>query len=266
MAHNVESLIWRRYEQHEPNLFKKLYIAEQRRKFERFERRTFEQVQRVIAVSNEDAALMRSEFGASRVDVVENGVDLDYFHPDKRRRRPQTVLFLGSLDWRPNLDAVDILLSSIMPRVRSKLPGATLQVVGRKPPAMLQDRIRGIPWAELHADVDDVRPFLWEATLMAVPLRIGGGSRLKILEALATETPVVSTRVGAEGLALEHGREITLVEDPFQMADSLVAAMDRPAALVEHARAGRGKVTSRYGWDALANRLHDVWSACSNEK
>src|SRR6185436_17999070 len=103
---------------------------------------------------------------------------------------------------RPNLDAVQVLLDQIFPAVLAQHPNAILDIVGRNPPKGLAERVRAVPGARLHADVPDVRPFLAECGVMAVPLRIGGGSRLKILEALACGLPVISTRVGAEGLLL----------------------------------------------------------------
>src|SRR5439155_2998511 len=115
MAHNVESLIWQRYFENESNPLKRWYIGRQWRKFERFERRALRQADRAVAVSPEDAALFRSRFGVEAVDVVDNGVDVDYFRPGAGPRDPHRVLFLGSLDWRPNLDAVDQLLDHVYP-------------------------------------------------------------------------------------------------------------------------------------------------------
>ena len=149
--------------------------------------------------------LIRDQFGVSHVDVVENGVDTAYFPPRRFPRDPHQILFLGSLDWRPNLDAVDQLLDTIFPAVRAQEPSARLCLVGRNPPEALRRRVQATPGVELHANVPDVRPFLARSALMVVPLRIGGGSRLKILEAFAAGLPVVSTRIGAEGLDAENG-------------------------------------------------------------
>src|SRR5207248_7650671 len=116
-----------------------------------------------------------------------------------------------SLEWRPNLDAVRLLLDRTLPAVRAAEPDVRLSIVGRRPPAWLVQRARTEPGVELHADVPDVRPHLARAAVLAVPLRIGGGSRLKILEALGCGVPVVSTRVGAEGLDLRDGEHLTVV-------------------------------------------------------
>ena len=145
-----------------------------------------------------------------------------------RTAMPGQILFLGSLDWRPNLDAVDQLLATVFPAVRAQEPSARLCLVGRNPPEALQRRVQATPGVELHANVPDVRPFLAPSALMVVPLRIGGGSRLKILEAFAAGLPVVSTRIGAEGLNVENGSHLTVVENVEEMAEAIVASSEIP--------------------------------------
>lgn len=259
VAHNVESLIWQRYFENEADPVKRWYIGKQWRKFEHFERRAFAEADRIVAVSAADAALLTRSFAARRVDVVDNGVDTRYFCPAGTPRNPRRILFVGSLDWRPNLDAVLLLLDLIFPAVQACEPAARLSLVGRNPPAWLRRRVADQPGVELHATVPDVRPYLAEAGILAVPLRIGGGSRLKILEALASGLPVVSTRVGAEGLELVPGEHVTVVERPEQMAEALLATMRNPQAAVAQAEAGRQVVLQRYDWDGLADRLEQVW-------
>jgi glycosyltransferase involved in cell wall biosynthesis len=259
MAHNVESQIWHRYYENETNPAKRCYIGHQWRKFERFERQAFHQVDRVVAVSPEDAASIREHFGVRYVDVVDNGVDTEYFQPQYSGRVPGKIVFLGSLDWRPNLDAVEQLLSRVFPAVRAQEPAARLLLVGRNPPDSLRRRVATTPGLELHADVPDVRPFLAQAAVMVVPLRIGGGSRLKILEAMAAGTPVVSTRIGAEGLSVEHGTHLTVVDRDDQLPGSIVGVLRNPAGAEAKARNGRRLVEDRYCWETLAERLDQTW-------
>jgi glycosyltransferase involved in cell wall biosynthesis len=161
---------------------------------------------------------------------------------------------------------VRLLLERVMPAVRSAEPSAGLVLVGRQPPEWLRRAAAECPGVELHADVPDVRPFLAGAGLLAVPLRVGGGSRLKILEALASGLPVVSTRVGAEGLELEAGRHLTVVESIDGMAAALVEAVRSPGRMREQAEAGRAAVVRRYDWDLLAERLDAVWRDCAGER
>jgi sugar transferase (PEP-CTERM/EpsH1 system associated) len=264
IAHNVESVIWQRYHETESNPLRRWYIGRQWRKFQRFERRVLGAAEHTVAVSDTDAQRFREDFGVERVDVVENGVDTAFFQPQARRREANRLLFLGSLDWRPNLDGVRMLLERVFPKVRAAEPSARLCLVGRNPPEALRRQVAALPGVELHGNVPDVRPYLADCSLLVVPLRIGGGSRLKILEALASGTPVVSTQLGAEGLRLEAGQDLTVVEDIDDLAGALVTAIRHPEIVQAQAERGREKVLEQYDWDRLAERLEQVWRQCAS--
>lgn len=260
-AHNVESLIWERLYQNERQPLKRWFIRHQFAKYERYERLVLQGASRVVAVSDDDAALLKERFGVTNPAVVDNGVDVGYFASTATARRPdpKQILFLGSLDWRPNLDGIDVFLTRVMPQVLAAEPGAHLSVVGRNPPQSLIRRLRRESNVELHADVKDVRPYLARSAVMAVPLRIGGGSRLKILEAIASGLPVVSTRIGCEGLIFEPGRDLSVVESEDQMAAALVETIRNPARAEEMVRSGRTVIEAHYDWSRLADRLEQVW-------
>jgi glycosyltransferase involved in cell wall biosynthesis len=266
MAHNVESVIWQRYAQAEPNPFKAWFLRRQYKRFKVFEGWAYANATRTIAVSREDADRIERAFGATDVAVVDNGVDTAAFAPDDTvKPDPHRMLFLGSLDWRPNLDAVRLLLDVIFPKVRLSEPLATLSIVGRKPPDWLRDAVRSRLGIELHADVPDVVPYLRRAGTLVVPLRIGGGSRLKILEALSTGLPVVSTTVGAEGLRLTPGEHVTLADSGDAFAAAAVDAIRRPEAAREQASRGRARVLAEYDWGGLADRLGEVWKTAARK-
>ena len=260
MAHNVESLIWHRYARVEPQAWKRWYIRRQQSKYERFERWAYSQATLPIAVSDTDARLIREQFGAERVAVVENGVDETAFRPQRDvERDPYHLLFLGSLDWRPNLDAVAWLLEEILPVVVAAQPRTRLSIVGRRPPAWLCQRCRQFPYVQLVADVPDVRPFLARCGLLVVPLRVGGGTRLKILEALSCGTPVVSTTIGAEGLDLQPGQDLLLADDPASFTAAILEAFRQPLEMQDMAAAAGDKIRHRYSWTVLARRLDALW-------
>lgn len=261
IAHNVDTLIWQRYYETARGLCKRAYLKNQWRKFARFEAAAFRQATRVVAVSPDDAALVRDQFHQPNVDVVDNGIDREFFAQAKGPRDSRQILFLGALDWRPNLDAVDLLLDRIFPEVLRQEPDARLVLVGRQPPPSLVQRVAARADVELHADVPDVRPFLAQSAVMAVPLRIGGGSRLKILEALACALPVVSTRVGAEGLLLTPGREYIAAE-PDDLAAALVLALRLPERMQAMANQGKQVVLTHYDWKILADKLEQSWEKC----
>ncbi|HTU22591.1 MAG TPA: glycosyltransferase [Gemmataceae bacterium] len=262
IAHNVDSLIWQRYHKNERHILKRFYIHKQWRKFERFERRVFAEVDHIVAVSSEDANLLRRQFAVENLDVIENGVDTAYFENVRGGGKAGVILFLGSLDWRPNLDAVRLLLDDIFPVVRQAEPAARLCLVGRNPPDWLLQRVAQAPNVDLHSNVPDVRPYLAESGVMAVPLRIGGGSRLKILEALACRLPVVSTRIGAEGLNLQPDRDLIVVERVEDMAAALIESIRSPERVRRMADQARELVRENYDWAILAAKLERVWERC----
>ena len=265
MAHNVESLIWQRYREMESSPAKRWYIHGQWMKFERFERWAYNKATLPIAVSHEDARLMTQQLGVQRAEVIENGVDVEYFRPQRDvERDPAKLLFLGSLDWRPNLDGVLFLIDKVFPKVREKTQRASLLIVGRRPPEWLKQRVASAPGVRVIADVPDVRPSLATSGMLVVPLRIGGGSRLKILEALAMETPVLSTSVGAEGLQLTPDRDLVVSDGPSGLTDAILRAIDRPDEFQEMAERGRSRVVANYSWDPLAARLGGVWETLAS--
>ncbi|WP_250847081.1 glycosyltransferase family 4 protein [Aquisphaera insulae] len=259
MAHNIESQIWRRYYETETNPLKKWYIGRQFRKYLDFERVIFNEAGEVIVVSEPDARLAHELYGRSEVEVVSNGVDIDHYLPGTTPRDSKAILYVGALFWRPNLDAVQVLLREVLPRVLAEEPDARLQVVGRDPPPWLAAEVARASNATLYPSVPDVRPFLQGCGLLAVPLRIGGGSRLKILEALACRCPVVSTSVGSEGLDLVDGRDYIRADDPAEMAAAIVRCIRDPRLANELARSGRDRILESYSWDPLAQRLGEIW-------
>jgi len=266
MAHNVESLIWQRYWENESNPLKRWYIGRQHAKFAQFERRVLRRATRTVAVSAEDARHFHRQFDVAQADVVDNGVDVNYFVPDpKTPTHPARLIFMGSLDWRPNLDAVEQLFQRVYPAVQQLRPETEWLIVGRNPPPALSRRIEEMPGVKLHANVPDVRPLLRSSTALVVPLRIGGGSRLKILEALASGVPVISTRIGAEGLNLEPEKHLTVVDDVAALAPVILSGLTDPLRLRLQAGEGRGRVVEQYDWEELSRRLEQIWIDCAGE-
>lgn len=276
-AHNVEALIWQRHRETETRLLHRLYITQQWRKFLRFERSAMQSATTVVCVSDADAAMARNLYGfgvptsaqrASRpsIAVVDNGVDTGYFAGVAPEEGSRTILFLGALDWRPNQDALQVLIDDIMPLVRRRIPDSRLAVVGRKPSEEVRRRISRADGVTLHADVADVRPFMRQAAAMSVPLRIGGGSRLKILEALAASLPVVSSTIGAEGLNIESGRHFKVADTAEAHASALVECIEHPSLNRARAAAGRDFVRGNYEWSDLATRLERIWLDAAGEK
>jgi polysaccharide biosynthesis protein PslH len=259
MAHNVESVVWRRYQQIEQNPLKKLYLGLQADKMERFERQALPQFSRIISVSDQDKRIISQWVCSDHIAVVPNGVDIDFFERESGEEIPKSIIFIGSLDWRPNVDCVIYFLDEIWPLIKNSFPEAKFAVVGRNPLPRLASRIADEPAVTLHGSVEDVRPFINSAQVCIVPLRIGSGSRLKILEALAMEKPVVSTSVGAEGLDLENGRHVLIADNPADFADAVKRLFLNPAYRHSLALEGRQLAKEKYSWRILAEKLESEW-------
>jgi len=260
MAHNVESMIWTRYFLTAVNPLKKIYIYLQWKKLERFEGEVSPLFDQVCCVSGNDSIVMRELFGCPRTRVVPNGVDPAYFAPMDLPVRPSSMAFTGSMDWRPNQDGISWFTEKILPRIRREVKDASLDVVGRNPPPAMAAHWASPGNVNVTGSVPDVRPYVAQAALYVVPLRVGGGSRLKILEALAMGRPVLSTTIGAEGLDLEDGEHLCLRDGPESFADQAVRMLREPSRYAEMAERGRRAVLARHGWDAIASRLEDAWA------
>jgi polysaccharide biosynthesis protein PslH len=253
-AHNLETTIWERYHQTERNPFRRWYIGLQIPKVRRFEDEAFGRVQGVIAVSSLEADDIRKISKSCQVGVVDNGVDLTYFNASDTTVDSRTAVFTGSMDWRPNQDAAIYFCREIFPLIKNMIPNFAVTFVGRNPPQDVIDlqRIAGV---SITGTVDDVRPYIEKSGVYIVPLRIGGGSRLKILEALAMRRAVVSTTIGAEGLEIRDNEHLLIADSPQKFADQVVRLISNAPLRTRLGKAGREAVEKSYGWDALADRL-----------
>jgi len=256
--HNVEASIWRRHANCQGSMLKRLYAAIQASKMNRFEQQVCSKFDCCIAVSELDAREIKTHYGARNVVVVPNGVDTKLFTPFETQAVPGRIVFTGSMDWLPNQDAVLYFAESIWPLVKRRLPHASFEVVGRRPPESIK-RTATQHGFHLVADAPDIRPHIAEAEVVVVPLRVGGGTRLKILEALSMAKPVVSTTIGAEGLELAHGTHILLADNPRDFADRICALLTNPGIRAKLGDNGRHLVVRHYDWDIAARALNEAW-------
>ena len=197
--HNVEYMIWQRLCALETRPWRRALFEIEWRKLRAREADACREADLTIAVSEDDRRRLEELAPGIRAASIPTGVDTNYFMPDGRPERANRLVFSGSMDWHPNEDAVIYFADAILPRIRAEIPDATLTVVGRNPTARLRE-VAARAGIDVTGTVDDVRPSIGEAAVYVVPLRAGGGTRLKIFEALAMAKPVVSTTVGAEGL------------------------------------------------------------------
>lgn len=254
--HNVEAMIWKRHYKVQANRTKKAYLYGQWRKMLRFESKMCGRFDSVVAVSAEDREQMRQQYSVSTVFDVPTGVDPKFFRPSgKEKIEPHNILFTGSMDWLPNEDAIRYFTEQIMPLVKQSVPDLTLTVVGRNPFPGLIELSKREPSIIVTGRVEDVRPYMERAAVYVVPLRIGGGTRLKIYEAMAMEKPIVSTTIGAEGLPLTNGVELILADTVESFARSIVKILADDILARRLGQKAATSVRDRFGWPKVAKRF-----------
>jgi sugar transferase (PEP-CTERM/EpsH1 system associated) len=260
-THNVEAEIWRRHSETAANPLSRMLLAQQWRRMLRFERQALSRFDLVLAVSEADGRTFERLYpGALRspVHVVQTGVDTGYFRPDADvAERPAHLVFTGSMDWLPNEDGMLYFVRDILPRIRQVEPGATLSIIGRSPTPAVR-RLGEDAGVDVTGRVEDVRPHIAAGAVYVVPLRVGGGTRLKIFEAMAMGKAVVSTTVGAEGLPVTPGRDIVIADEPARFAQAVVHMIRDGEARRRIEGEARRLVVERYDWSAVAQDFEDA--------
>lgn len=265
--HNVEAMIWKRHYEVQEHPLRKAYLRSQWLKTRAFERAASHRFDYVVTVSKQDCETMRRDYAVERIADVPTGVDTEYFRQRQtERREPHNLVFTGSMDWLPNEDAIRYFIEQILPRVRERVPQVTLTVVGRNPYPSLIELSRRDPSVIVTGRVADVRPYMERAAAYVVPLRIGGGTRLKIFEAMAMEQAVISTTVGVEGLPIRHGVELLIADTPEEFANAVVRTLTDQNFARSLGERAAATVRKRFGWDkaaqdfmAVCERAVELW-------
>jgi len=254
--HNVESEIWRRYALTEKNPARRILYRVEFEKMLNYEQGAVRNFHHVIAVSEHDRHLMSAWTDARRITVVPTGVDLQRYRPIPFSETSKPLmLFVGAMDWEPNVDAVEYFCHEIWPSIQAKFPAARFRIVGRNPVRRVQ-RL-GSSSVEVIGEVPSVVEHLGESTVVVVPLRVGSGTRLKIYEAMAAGKAVVSTSVGAEGLDVHNHQDILLADDPGAFAESVTMLLDNVEARRRYERSAAA-LAARYDWTAIGDKFGQV--------
>lgn len=263
--HNVESALWKRLASTESSVMRRMAYTVEARKMGNYERHALKRFQNVIAVSENDKEQMLAMEPSCSITVVPTGVDTQkYTVAPPATADPPKIVFLGSMDWEPNIDAVTYFCREIFPRIRAKVPGALFQIVGRSPHATVRQLASEA--VEVTGTVPSVTEYLRDATVFVVPLRIGGGTRLKIFEAMASGKAVVSTTIGAEGLAVESGRDLILADDAVSFAESTVRLI-LDAGLRRQYEEASAKLAAQYDWSNIVQQFAAALdSACRAQR
>ena len=255
--HNVEFMMWKRLHAVERRALRRALLAIEWRKMRRYEALACRRAALTVAVSEADRAMLSSCSPHADIRAIPTGVDTTYFHPNGTGEKPAALVFTGSMDWYPNEDAILHFLSTVLPAIRRRIPRVTFKVVGRNPTARLKEagKVEGV---EVTGTVADVRPHVAEAAVYVVPLRIDGGTRLKIFEALAMGKAVVATTVGAEGLPIVPGKHYIRADDPDEFADAVVRLLESPDRRRSLGAAGRDLVEAHYSWAQVGRQFENL--------
>jgi glycosyltransferase involved in cell wall biosynthesis len=251
-------MIWRRHYETETGMLKKAFFLDQWRKMYWYERAACRRFDVVITVSRVDRDQISAEFRVNDVYDVPTGVDTDYFKPADCPPRPTELVFTGSMDWMPNEDAVIYFAESILPAVTRVVPDVSLTVVGRNPTKRLLALAEHNGQIRVTGRVEDIRPYVARAAAFVVPIRVGGGTRLKIFEAMAMAKPVVSTTVGAEGLPVHDGRELLIADDPEQFAQAVVRVLTDTQLAKRIGEQSHTYVNEQFGWGRAASAFAQI--------
>jgi len=255
--HNVEYQLLYRVFKTERNPLRKLYNFSEWIKFRRDEIAIARRFDTVFYPSEVDARIMRPHLG-NRVAVLPNGVDTNFFSPREGAERPNTLLFFGAMNYYPNVDAMLYFANLIWPRIKQRAPEATLNIMGPNPPKIVRD-LAAIDGIGVLGKVDDPRSLIASATVVVVPLRIGSGTRLKVLEALAMGKAIVSTSVGVEGIDITDKEVVLMADAPSKFADCVVETLNDSRLRAAMGRNGRALVESRYSWSQVCQPIQEVY-------
>jgi sugar transferase (PEP-CTERM/EpsH1 system associated) len=264
--HNIESALMARYAEQQSNPLKAFYGRITARKLAVYERRVCPQFSHCLTCSVEDRRLLQEQTGMVCASVIPNGVELDGLgglaEPAAERAAVSTCVFVGRMDYHANVDGVRWFCRDILPHIQAARP-MRFQIIGGYPSPEVR-RLAVSDHVEVLGFVPEVRPYLQAADLVVVPLRVGGGTRLKILEALAMGKAVVSTSVGAEGIEAAEGEGIVRADHPKDFANHVLALLDNPQKRTEVGAAGKYLVEARYSWDRITRDLERVYLSLSS--
>jgi glycosyltransferase involved in cell wall biosynthesis len=257
--HNVESQIWKRHFESARNPLLKAYMRVQWKRYDRFERSTCAAFKGVIAVSEDDAVRFHDEFGLRNVlGHVPTGVDVGFFSELEYQPEPGHIVFLGSMDWMPNIDGIVEFVREVYPRIKSARPDVKLTIIGRNPTPVVLALQSQDPSIRVTGTVDDVRPYMCRAAVSIVPLRVGGGTRIKIFEAMAVGIPVVSSTIGAEGLPVQDGNNIFIADEPGLFAERVLTLLKDSAKSTAMGQAGKAMVSEKFSWGTAVRQFDQM--------
>jgi glycosyltransferase involved in cell wall biosynthesis len=255
--HNVEASLFEQFAERGKSALERAYLRLQARRLRRYEQAQCRKAAHVIAVSEVDREAYLRDYGVSRCSVIPTGVDIQHFRPSTVPCRANNLVFAGAMDWMANQDAMKYFVAEVFPLIRKEMPSAVFTIVGRNAPSDIL-ALGETPGVHVTNTVKDIRPYVHGSKVFVVPLRIGSGTRLKLLEAMAMGKAIVSTTLGAEGLPLEHNRHIVLADGPEAFAEEVLALLRDPARRAQLQRNARELAEREYSWERVGRLFNEI--------
>lgn len=258
--HNIESTMMLRRAENEGNLPKKLYFYQEGLKLRKLERRVCNKFDLNITCSDLDSERLKSTASINECLAIPNGVDLEYFHPVETNIRPKSLIFAGGLSWYPNLDAMTFFLNSVWPELVRQIPDISLTIIGKNPPAWMLNMKKKYPNLYITGFVDDVRPYLAEAQIYICPIKDGGGTKLKVLDALAMGKALVADAIACEGIDVINNKSVIFASTPAEYIAKIKLLIDNPAIGEKLAANGAQLVRDLYSFQSIGKKLSIAYS------
>ncbi|TDI83755.1 MAG: glycosyltransferase [Caldithrix sp.] len=263
---NVESLRFLRRLQTERNIIKVVYFYLQYFKLRRFEKKMPAKFDCCVLVSDVDKRFHARLTGNDNFVVIPNGVEIDYFTPNGIPHKSNTLVWVGSMKDPYNADAVDYFLENILPRIKTEIPDVEVNFVGASPTKLLKRKASENEHLKISGFVDDVRPHMEQATVFIAPIRCGSGTKIKILNALSMSMPVVTTPVGAEGIAVVDDENIIIAKDDEDFANKTIMLLRNPEFAKNIGKNGRQLVEELYDWQAIHKQRHQLYAKIVHQR
>jgi glycosyltransferase involved in cell wall biosynthesis len=257
--HNYETLLYERFAANEKNPLKKLVATIHGKRLRKEEARFFKAFDATIPITPQDEALMRRDVPEATFYTIPAGVDTDYYKPSSEPETPNSILWIGGVNWLPNRDAIEFFVKEILPLIVKAIPGVKFDIIGDNTENLQYIENSGVNRIRLHGRVPDIRPYMAQAEVMICPLKVGGGMRLKLLDFFAAGKAVVSTHIGAEGNSARDGEHILLRDDKESFAEAVIMLLKDETLQKKLGANARTLVEEEYSWDSIGRRFCEVY-------
>lgn len=257
--HNFESEMLNSRSSKEPSLFKRLYYRFEAARLLKSEIKWCRLVELNLTCSDDDAEAMQTKIGKGSYLTVPNGVDTSYFYPHTSITPiERSIVIVGGLSWYPNREAVEYFIRDIWPLLKSQVPGVKVDIVGRGPTDEMLRLAEADEFFNVHGFVDDVRDFLWSSQFYLCPIRTGGGTKLKILDALATGCCIIADPFACKGINVQNGIDVTFAHKPQDYVDSIQALLMNPEQQDNLRKAGPELIRKKYSYTGIGKVYSDA--------